>query len=100
MTREELNKAICKSMDYLFKSEEVIEKAVQKLAKAKGFKNYKLFHCAYAGDLSLIVSIAKMGDAAELTLEEMFDLSKEEIINRLVDDSYTYNEEYLKSLLK
>lgn len=100
MTKEELNKAIGKSMDYLFKSEDVIEKAVQKLAKAKGFKNYKLFHCAYAGDLSLIVSIAKMGDAAELTLEEMFDLSKEEIINRLVDDSYTFNEEYLKSLLK
>lgn len=100
MTKEELNKAICKSMDYLFKSEEVIEKAVRKLAKAKGFKNYKLFHCTYAGDLSPIVSIAKMGDAAELTLEEMFDLSKEEIINRLVDDSYTLNEEYLKSLLK
>lgn len=40
------------------------------------------------------------GDDAELTLEEMFDLSKEEIINRLVDDSYTFNEEYLKSLLK
>ena len=100
MTKEELNKAIGKSMDYLFKSEKVIEKAVQKLAKAKGFKNYKLFHCAYAGDMSLIVSIAQMCDAAELTLEEMFDLSKEDIVGRLVNDSYTSNEEYLLTLLK
>lgn len=96
MMIQELNKAIAKSADYIYKSQEIIIRVTRKLAKDKGFKNYRLFHCAYAGDMSLIVSIDKIGDVAELTLEEMFHLTKEEITNRLVNDSCLSDEKKTK----
>ena len=52
--------------------------------------------------MSVIVSVGRLGDGAELTLEEMFDLTKKQIIDRLVNDSYLseYNKERLIGLLK
>lgn len=102
MEKEELKKALGKSWNYIEKSEKVLTNVVRKLAKDKGFKNYKEFDCAYAGDMSVIVSVGRLGDGAELTLEEMFDLTKKQIIDRLVNDSYLseYSKERLIGLLK
>ena len=92
MTEQELKKALARGLDYIDKADNLAKRTVRKLAKDKGFKNYKCFDAQYTGDFDILVNVNGFGGAAELSVVEMFDLTKEEIRDVFLNDSYINDE--------
>lgn len=92
MTELELKKALARGLEYIDKADNLAKRTVRKVAKDKGFKNYKLFDAQYTGDFDILVNFDGYCGAAELSVVEMFDLTKEEIRDVFLNDSYLNDE--------
>lgn len=82
---EKWEKLLSKAVAYKYKSEGLLDKAVQELMRTKGFSEEQvaLFDACFAGGNETIVRFNLEGEDNDLGLENYCGMTKEEIIHYL-----------------
>ena len=82
---EKWQKLLSKAIEYKYKSEGLLNKAVQELMRTKSFSEEQvmLFEACFAGGNETIVNFNLEGEDNDFGLENYGGMTKEEIINYL-----------------
>ncbi len=82
---EKWRRLLSKAIEYKYKSEEHLDKAVQELMRTKGFSEEQvaLFEACFASGTETIVAFNRDGEFNDLGLENYCTMTKEEIIDYL-----------------